>query len=191
MPSLPNEPVSPIDQLYLSNEPIDAAKRSCHVCVGCSVGEVDAAAERTGARAEARARTGEEIGVDAAQIRRRAGRRERDAVERDRRLRFVVTVQRDRLRRIGIVRALRDVDAGQRVQRVGQRIGDAADRAVLIDVVRRHGDARDHAADDRRPAAVGLGRRACRLRAADDASGTSTSTSLLPSSSNALDVLVR
>ena len=152
-------------------------------------GEIHAAAERPGARAETRARSGEEVGVDPAQVRGRTRRGERDAVERHRGLRLVVTVQRDRLRRIRIVRTGRDVDAGQRVERVGERIGDAPHRAVLIDVVSRNGHARLHAPDDRHAARARIGR-GSGGGSRSTPSATLTSTSLLPSSSNAAEVVV-
>jgi hypothetical protein len=130
--------------------------------------EIHRAAQRAGGRAEAHTSTGEQVGVDRTQVDRRARRTERDPVERDRGLRLVVTAQRDRLRRVGIVRALRDVDAADRAEGVEQRVRDAAHRAVLIDVRRRHRHARAHGADDLQTAGVGVrarvGRRPSRRR---------------------------
>ena len=122
---------------------------------GLQRAEVDGTAERAGLRAEAHAGAGEQVGVDRAQVRRRARRAERDAVERDRRLRLVVAAQRDRLRRVRIVRVLRDVDAADGRERVGERVGDAAHGAGVVDVCRHDGDARAHRADDLQPAGVG------------------------------------
>ena len=122
---------------------------------GLERAEVDRAAQRSGLRAKVHTRAGEEVGVDRAQVRRGAWSAQRDPVERHRGLRLVATAQRDRLRRVGIVGVLRHVDAADRGQGVGERVGDAAHRARVVDVGGRHGDPRAHRADDLEAAGVG------------------------------------
>ena len=94
--------------------------------------EVHRAAEAAERRALVDRRALEQVGGEAAQIPGRAGRVERNAVERELRLRRVVALQRDRLRRVAIVARRGDRDARELVQRVGEIGGEPALRRVLV-----------------------------------------------------------